>query len=404
VFTVNSVIAQYTGGDNEGYSDGILIQSTCPDLTPNFIYYGGNDDGYGDGTLTQSTCTDLTPNFIYYGGNNDGSSDGTLTQSTCTDLTPNFIYYGGNNDGYSDGTLTQSICPDLTPNFIYYGGNNDGYSDGTLTQSICPDLTPNFIYYGGNNDGYSDRTLTQSICPDLTPNFIYYGGNNDGYSDGTLTQSTCTDLTPNFIYYGGISDGFGWHFIQPVICTTPLPIQLLEFKAKLGKEGVEISWITATEINNDFFTVERSSNGINFTTLATVKGAGNSTQTLKYYAADGFPSDGPNYYRLKQTDFDGIFSYSNVVVVYFGQSSSSAITIYPNPNDGKSFYVKLAGSGQRLISLEIHDVTGRKILSESMYLESNIFEFVPSVALTPGMYLISVIEDQKISKQKLVVK
>ncbi|MFN5169277.1 MAG: T9SS type A sorting domain-containing protein [Cyclobacteriaceae bacterium] len=375
IFTVNSAIAQYTGGNNDGYGDGTLIQTTCPDLTPNFIYFGGNDDGY---------------------------SDGTLTQSTCTDLTPNFIYYGGNNDGYSDGTLTQSTCTDLTPNFIYYGGNNDGYSDGTLTQSTCTDLTPNFIYYGGNNDGYSDRTLTQSTCTDLTPNFIYYGGNNDGYSDGTLTQSTCTDLTPNFIYYGGISDGFGWHFIQPIICTTRLPIELLEFKAKLGKEGVEISWVTATEINNDFFTVEKSNNGIDFYSLTKIAGAGNSTQQIKYSVTDISPFQGVNYYRLKQTDYDGKFDYSRVIYIDV-ESSLPTNSIYPNPNDGKSFYVKLPNSGYRNIQIKIQGLDGKTILSETVY-ESGTFEFIPSVKLASGVYVISIFDNGNFSNIKLVVK
>ena len=133
----------------------------------------------------------------------------------------------------------------LTVNSVkaqYTGGDNDGYSDGILTQSACSDLTPNFIYYGGNEDGYSDGTLTQSTCSDLTPNFAYYGGNNDGYSDGTLTQSTCPDLTPNFTYYGGINDGFGWHYTQPQICTTPLPIELLEFVGTCESGGIKLNW------------------------------------------------------------------------------------------------------------------------------------------------------------------
>ena len=340
-------------------------------------------------------------NAQYTGGSNDGYSDGALMQTTCPDPTPNFIYYGGNADGYGDGTLTQSTCPDLTLNFIYYGGNADGYGDGTLTQSTCPDLTLNFIYYGGTLDGYGDGKLTQAICPDLTPNFIYYGGNADGYTDGTLTQAICPNPTPDFIYYGGVSDGFGWHFIQPIVCTTPLQIELLEFKARLGKEGVEISWITASEINNDFFTVEKSTSGLDFYSIAKVKGAGNSTQQMKYSVTDISPFQGINYYRLKQTDFDGKFEYSEVISVNVGASLSTH-TIHPNPNEGTQFYVNLPNAGDRTILVKIQSLDGKAVHTESVF-GSSTFEITPSGKLAPGVYVVTIIDRISISNHKLVV-
>jgi hypothetical protein len=310
-------------------------------------------------------------------------------------------YLGGSVGGFASQSFISSMCPAPLNSSIYFGGSADGFAYNPFIASICSPPLNSSIYFGGSADGFAYNPFIASICSPPLNSSIYFGGSADGFAYNPFIASICSPPLNSSIYFGGSADGFSLGKLS--ICI-PLPIELLEFKASLGKEGVELSWTTVSEIKNDFFTVERSTTGIKFTTLATVKGAGNSIQKLNYYATDGFPADGPNYYRLKQTDFDGKFSFSDVIVVYFGQSLSSAITIYPNPNDGKSFYVKLAGSGQRLIALEIHDVAGRKILSESMYFESNIFEFVPSVALTPGMYLISIIEDQKISKQKLVVK
>jgi hypothetical protein len=195
LWSINNVNAQYLGGSNHGAADGLLSQSNCSDITPNFIYFGGNNDGAADGLLSQSNCGDITPNFIYFGGNNDGAADGLLSQSNCGDITPNFIYFGGNNDGAADGLLSQSNCGDITPNFIYFGGLNDGAADGLLSQSNCGDITPNFIYFGGSNDGAADGLLSQSNCGDITPKFIYFGGSNDGAGFGLLSQSILTTAT-----------------------------------------------------------------------------------------------------------------------------------------------------------------------------------------------------------------
>lgn len=369
-------------------------------------FTGGIEDGYNYAVLTQSSCPPLVSNFAFRGGNGSGYHDAALTQSNCSPLVSDFIFQGGGGDGYQGATLTQSNCTPLVSDFIFQGGNGDGYHGATLTQSNCPPLVSDFIFQGGNGDGYHGVILTQSVCPPLVSDFIYQGGTADGYGVGRLTQSGCPPPVSDFAFYGGLADGFGLGILQQSICpnNTPLPIELLEFKATVMNDAVEVSWTTVSETNNAFFTVERSNNGANFTALTTVKGAGNSTQVIKYSVADRFPSDGPNYYRLKQTDLDGKFSYTEIVVVYFTQMSKSPVVIYPNPNDGRRFYVKLAGSDKRFITLEILDETGRKILSESFYTDSSLFEFAPAVALTPGMYFISIMDDQKTDKQKLVVK
>ena len=331
----------------------------------------------------------------YTGGDNDGYSDQTLTQSACPDLTPNFVYYGGNNDGYSDGTLTQSTCPDLTPNFSYYGGNNDGYSDGTLTQSSCPDLTTNFAYYGGNNDGYSDGTLTQSTCPDPTPNFTYYGGINDGYGDGTLSQSTCPDPTPNFTYYGGRADGFGWHFTQPIICTTPLPIELLHFSGNCEANTTNLKWATATESNNDYFTIERSSDGVNFNILGTVAGAGNSNQTQNYSFTDQTLYYEISYYRLKQTDFDGQFEYTEIIAVKC-DNKILEVMIYPNPVTNELTIEMPGNTGS--VNYEIINSTGAVIYNGSFIQKTTI----QTSSFAAGIYVVKFAKGDTYECKKLL--
>ncbi len=125
---------------------------------------------------------------------------------------------------------------------------------------------------------------------------------------------------------------------------TPLPISLLEFNGKFNNGIVDLYWNTASEINNDYFTIERSKNGYDFSKISNVKGAGNSNTTLNYTAIDNSPFKGVSYYRLKQTDFDGGYSYSKTITI---TNTNQSITIHPNPTkDGLVFVQNLNKANQ----------------------------------------------------------
>lgn len=109
----------------------------------------------------------------------------------------------------------------------------------------------------------------------------------------------------------------------------PLPIELLSFTASRISNSVRLQWITASEINNDYFEVQRSADGIEFETLTTQKGAGTSSERMEYKFDDTAPITGTAYYRLKQVDFDGSGSYSSVVSIFF--EPTYQLTVWPNP-------------------------------------------------------------------------
>ncbi len=111
---------------------------------------------------------------------------------------------------------------------------------------------------------------------------------------------------------------------------TPLPIELVNFDARPIFNEVLVSWQTASEINNDFFTVEKSTDGENWSFVGEMEGAGNSTSLLSYQTTDKSPYMGLSFYRLKQTDFDGKFSYSDVKTVNFITNINELIA-FPNP-------------------------------------------------------------------------
>jgi hypothetical protein len=138
--------------------------------------------------------------------------------------------------------------------------------------------------------------------------------------EGDLEVGQNTILGGNgTIYVGGehnLPDGSNVEIIDGF-----LPISLLSFEVKELKGKIQINWSTATEINNDYFTLERSIDGSNWEILAYVDGAGNSNQRLNYEYIDDYPYHGISYYRLKQTDFDGKFEYFAPVAVNFINTS-----------------------------------------------------------------------------------
>lgn len=120
---------------------------------------------------------------------------------------------------------------------------------------------------------------------------------------------------------------------------TPLPITLLEFNCITKGDVVQINWITATEINNEKFEIERSSDLKNWEAIHTTPGAGNSQMELEYEYTDLSPLTGTTYYRLKQTDFEGSYTYSAIEVVSWNKNIEK-FRVFPNPVSGNSIFLE----------------------------------------------------------------
>lgn len=144
-----------------------------------------------------------------------------------------------------------------------------------------------------------------------------------------------------------------------------LPVELLYFNADCASDKeVNIKWATASQSNNDYFTVERSLDGINFEGINSVKGAGSNTQTLHYSVMDLKFFSGINYYRLKQTDFNGDHQYSNMKEVSCLLNKDEFIS-YPNP---ASEQITFKGSGK----VYVYNMLGENIYTSDVDKEMEI--------------------------------
>jgi hypothetical protein len=176
-----------------------------------------------------------------------------------------------------------------------------------------------------------------------------------------------------------------------------LPIELLSFTATPDDDMVLLEWITAAEINNDFFTIERSLNGRNFEIVAVIASqaeGGFSNQKLWYSAWDTNPESGMNYYRLKQTDFDGSFEYSDVIGVYFEVQSNVLFNLFPNPNSGNGFNIILNGLRPfENLTLQIVDMFGKTVYATSERADDiggMQAYIIPAGRLKSGIYLVTI--------------
>jgi len=143
-----------------------------------------------------------------------------------------------------------------------------------------------------------------------------------------------------------------------LLCVT-LPIELLKFDAiAIDNDYIKLDWITASELNNDYFTVERSVDGNNWETISTIKGAANSSVNLDYSTNDNAPLTGLSYYRLKQTDFDGQFEYSNTRSVTIKTYENEELHIYPNPTENS---VTISGNQLNVDDIIIINCLGQDV-------------------------------------------
>jgi hypothetical protein len=143
-----------------------------------------------------------------------------------------------------------------------------------------------------------------------------------------------------------------------------LPIELLYFRAAAKEGAMELTWATAKEINNDYFTIERSADGQNFSELLRVNGAGNSQTMQQYTATDASPLSGMGYYRLKQTDRDGTFSYSKVAAIQAGKAGN-LLQVY-QPGAGGELQVGYSLPAEESGLLRIYDSRGIQVWSKAV--------------------------------------
>jgi len=211
------------------------------------------------------------------------------------------------------------------------------------------------------------------------------------------------DTTYGFVTSGVITN-FSPFTLGSAAGNNPLPIELLSFNAEVIGSAVKLTWESASEINNDFYTIERSPDGVNYEIVTTVQGAGNSNSKLDYSATDENPIVGTSYYKLKQTDYDGQFEYFAPVVVTFGESSNAKIvSVGPNPFNNY-LNIEYSSNNNEPVELIIMNTSGQIVHKSSIdgTKGTNKFRFDETTKLIKGLYIINLVINGKVQSYKVL--
>lgn len=186
--------------------------------------------------------------------------------------------------------------------------------------------------------------------------------------------------------------------------SVPLPVELVRFEAMIKDGLVELSWTTESEIDNDYFTVQRTADGESFQDVVRVKGHGTSPATHHYVTTDNEPQPGRWYYRLRQTDFDGATSFSRLLAIDVPESLLRGL--YPNPSTGEEINLWVpAGDVGKSARVWIVDSQGRQVYESPVFTieERNIRVAFPGRFGT-GVYVLSLAVENQLKRFKWVVR
>jgi len=220
----------------------------------------------------------------------------------------------------------------------------------------------------------------------------------DGFADNDVTPVSGAVVTGKIIF-SGINFQSGDRFtLGNTNKLVSLPVELIEFSATLNNQWVDLDWSTASELNNDFFTIEKSKIGNDWISIGTVPGRGNSTTKWDYHYTDQNPYAGYSYYRLKQTDFDTNYSYSKVVRI--SRESDAGIIAYPNPSSGT--FVLVSPEEIPLERIKFVSTLGRSLPFSGKQSEKGIV--IDPGEIAAGVYFIKVNTSTGVKSVRVVRK
>jgi hypothetical protein len=326
---VTQIRFNFTDGGDDVYLDDVMVRAAgkcgVPALIARILVNSCGNTQEGTNELvavkTGNTSIDITKMFITFpsvasGGYSFGSGC-TMTFTTNPTYTAAINSLagatvaieppGGIVPANSNLVIFTGALPDFTYDFsnssgtIYYVVycNNSDVS-GRFSNKPSSGTTRSFAIFDKSTGCY-DQVLYNSSIPDV---------------DG---EQAIYDLTTRSLTY----DNNG--------CTKVLPIELIGFNAVCSKNDVQIKWTTSSETNNDYFTLEKSTDLNTWEYVSTIKGAGNSNEIISYSYTDNSVLHQKLYYRLRQTDFDGASETFDPVGVLCNDSQSDYFTLYPNP-------------------------------------------------------------------------
>jgi|GEM_PF-5588209 len=409
----DGIVDDATDTDGDGWADtfdsddggtALTEADTDGDGFKNFFDVDSDSDGITDNVEAQTTLGFTAPSGT--DTDEDGLDDSYDPDNGGTAITLSNNESAGNPD-YTDTDSDGDGLFDWTEGFDD-NNSGDALDDFISRATAFETAAGNPLYYVNSDDGDADGIpdWLEDTDADNVPNFLdpdnalYQDTDNDGLVDLFDTDNFgVASATPD-------GDGDGEYDFRDTDDEISLPIDLLSFElSKVGGNSL-VQWVTASEVNNNYFTIERSADGKLYKSIGTVHGAGTSYERISYQLLDEEPLVGANYYRLRQTDFDGKYELFPPKLLVFEAGDLTRLTVYPNPNQGLMMFFNAINLEAGTYQLEILDMHAKLLYSELYEWtdnENSVKEIHWDNALPKGVYIIR-LKGQSFQKElKMVV-
>ncbi|MFH0866046.1 MAG: T9SS type A sorting domain-containing protein [Bacteroidota bacterium] len=430
--TFNGSATQTVKSNSNSFANVEILNTVIPSATDGIML---TDDMPINATLT------LTDGTIITGANKVIISDFENTRVT----------FSGSNSNYTEswiyGNIRRYIKNAVNGNYVFPVGKDIKSYIAVLTNNSLPSSTPFYIdcffkpipttpnlnfpstltecgatyvnvmtegvwslTENGSIDGTYDLKLyfnDFSLVPVTDDNRFNIISRPADLNDGTNWMLSSGICDPTLVSSGYASRITMNTFSEKGIAKANgiLPVELLSFNTTCQADKIFVNWATASETNNDYFTLEKSSDGNDFLPIYTISGAGNSNSLLNYSYTDDSPFS-ITYYKLKQTDFDGLYTYSDMISETCDEENSGLdiINIFGNDSGSSSFSITYLSS-QGEVSFVIYDLVGQEIYSIKKISDAGKnTAIIDTRNISEGIYIILLKNNTNFVSRKVVVR
>jgi hypothetical protein len=430
LYISNSAILQ-AGGNFTNSGTGSLTGNGTFNLKGNFTNNGAYSSASGEVEMNGSTLQQITGNTTFYKLKINNSSSGarlnsTITISNTIDMTNGDLDLNGSNINLGTTativnesnekrifgntgviTTTRNIN---APSNLNVGGMGIIITTNANLGSTVIERGHQVQGDGWNNSiqRYYNISPTNNTSLDANLKFMYFENELNGVPEvdmvfwrsvdngntWTVLATDSANYTVNYAVKSGIESFSRWTLSSSVV--NPLPIELLEFSAQCESDHIKIKWSVASELNNQYYLVERSTDDEHYTEIARVNGVGNTSSQQDYFVMDLSNANNlPAYYRLKQVDFNGQTKEFGAVLSEEcdGEENAINVELYPNPF---TEYIQISMSAAPIgdISLQVFDGQSNLVKSEILNIIPGTNNFTINLhELASGEYYVSLKND-----------
>jgi hypothetical protein len=371
----SSAIATPVEGKATSFVNGKLYKELgaggAPTSANTFTFPIGDGSLWRSGSISVASGTAATWDMQYFGLNADASE---VSVTNMTPIAPVVRLASSEYWKISDGSVTPTGRTAIIG--LSWGIESDVNASSVERQDLRV-----VQWVGTPTNQWQNRGGTS-----------FSGGNTQ--SRGTFTASSTISFSEQIVTLGSVD------------ASNPLPVDLISFVGEHQNGFNKIDWKTASELNNDYFELERSATGETFSTITRVSGRGTVNELSSYNFLDEEPMVGNNYYRLKQVDFDGKFKYSHIILVKNeGTGGVFNISVFPNPlSKGTLLNIRSIKDNELDAKVSVRDLTGRVLTSYTVGADNFVERTVDTSSWSgAGIYIVEMTQGEKRIFRRVVV-